>query len=175
MSTKISRSGLLIEPASVPDVPLILSFIRGLAEYERAPQEVVATEEMLRETLFGEERFAECVIARQDDEPAGFALFFHNYSTWRARPGLYLEDLFVRPDMRGRGIGRALLLHLAQIARERGCARMDWAVLDWNEPAIKFYEKLGAVPMNEWTTYRLTADALDRLISKNEPRTDTKQ
>ncbi len=167
MSTISSPKSLRIEPATVTDAALILSFIKELAEYERAPQDVIATEEMLRETLFGERRFAESVIARQDGEPAGFALFFHNYSTWRGRPGLYLEDLFVRPEMRGRGIGRALLLHLVHIARERRCGRMEWAVLDWNEPAIKFYERLGAVQMNEWTTFRLTSEALDKLAAED--------
>ena len=154
-----------IRPATADDVPLILSFIRALAVYERLEHLVVATEEGLRATLFGNPRFAEVLIASEGDEPAGFALFFHNYSTFLGCPGIYLEDLFVKPEMRGRGFGKALLVRLAQIARERGCGRVEWAVLDWNEPSINFYKALGAKPMDEWTTFRLTGDALERLAT----------
>ena len=152
-----------IEWATVEDVPLILEFIRGLAEYEKLAHEVVATEAGLRETLFGERPGAEVLIARVGGKPAGFALFFHNYSTFLGQRGLYLEDLFVRPQMRGHGIGKALLVRLAQIARERRCGRLEWWVLDWNEPAIRFYKSLGAVPMSDWTVFRVTGEALVRL------------
>jgi len=156
---------LTIRAATSDDVPLILDFIRGLAKYERLEHEVVATEERLRATLFGNPRFAEVLIAGEDDEPAGFALFFHNYSTFLGAPGIYLEDLFVKPEMRGRGIGKALLVRLAQIARERGCGRLEWAVLDWNEPSINFYKALGAKPMDDWTVFRVTGDALVALAT----------
>ncbi|HEY0037281.1 MAG TPA: GNAT family N-acetyltransferase [Longimicrobium sp.] len=155
-----------IRPAKEADVPLILRFIRELADYERLLHEVVATEERLRRTLFGARPGAEVVIAEADGEPVGFALFFHNYSTFLAQPGLYLEDLYVRPEARGRGIGRALLAHLARLARERDCGRLEWWVLDWNEAAIRFYHSLGARPMDEWTVFRLTGDDLDRLAAE---------
>jgi GNAT superfamily N-acetyltransferase len=156
-----------IRPAVDGDLPLILSLIRELAEYERLSHQVVATEASLRATLFGERSFAEVLIGeavgKEAVEAVGFALFFHNYSTFLARPGLYLEDVYVRPAHRGRGYGRALLLRLGEIARERGCGRMEWAVLDWNRPAIDFYRKLGAEPMDEWTVFRLTGDTLEGL------------
>ena len=152
-----------ITPAGIQDLPVILQLIRELAEYERAPNDVVATEDGLREVLFGKEPAARVLIAREGEEPVGFAVYFFNFSTWLGRPGLYLEDLFVKPDKRGHGYGRALLVQLAQIAKERGCGRMEWAVLDWNEPAIQFYKKLGAQPMDEWTVFRLTRDAIARL------------
>jgi GNAT superfamily N-acetyltransferase len=152
-----------IEPAREADAPLILRLIKALAEYERLSGEVVATEATVRASLFGSDRKAEAVIAYADNEPVGFAVWFHNYSTFVGRHGLYLEDLFVLPEWRGRGIGRALLRHLARVAVERGCGRMEWAVLDWNEPAIRFYESLGARPMSEWTVFRVTGDALRRL------------
>ena len=155
-----------IEPATPGDVPLILAFVRELAEYERSADKVVADEESLRESLFGERSVAEARIAYVGREPAGMALFFHNFSTWTGLRGLYLEDLYVRPEMRGRGVGRRLLAHLARTARERDCARFEWAVLNWNEPAIGFYRSLGAVPMDEWQIYRLTGDALDRLAEE---------
>ncbi len=158
-----SESGFTIRPAGIDDVPVILELIKDLATYERAPNDVVATEEGLKEVLFGAKPAAEVLIAREGKEAVGFAVFFHNFSTWLGRPGLYLEDLFVRPEKRGSGYGRALLVHLARIAQERGCGRMEWAVLDWNEPAIGFYRKLGAVPMHEWTVFRLTPDEIDRL------------
>jgi GNAT superfamily N-acetyltransferase len=154
-----------IERATERDVPLILSLIKALAEYERMSDEVVATEGGLRETLFGAHPSAEVVIGYAGSEPAGFALFFHNYSTFLGRPGLYLEDLFVAPKFRGAGLGRALLTHLAQLAVARGCGRFEWAVLDWNEPAIGFYKKLGATAMDAWTIFRITGDALDRLAA----------
>ncbi len=152
-----------IRVATQADVPLLLSLIKELAEYERLSHEVVATEEALRDTLFGERRFAEAVLGYLGDEPAGFALFFHNYSTFLGKPGIYLEDLYVKHEYRRAGVGRALFLSLAQLARERGCGRLEWSVLDWNEPAIGFYRSIGAVPMDEWTVYRLTGRALDVL------------
>lgn len=157
-----------IRPATEADVPIILELIRGLAEYERLSHEVVATEELLRESLFGPRRDAEVVIAWAGEgrkEAAGFALYFHNYSTFLARRGLALEDLFVRPEWRGRGLGRRLLAHLAAVAVERGCGRLEWAVLDWNEGAIRFYRSVGAVPMSDWTTYRVTGEALHQLAA----------
>ena len=159
-------SELIIREATIDDVPLILTFIKELAEYERLPHEVVATEESLREALFGERRAAEVFIGEHGGEPAGFALFFHNFSTFVGRPGLYLEDLYVRPARRGQGFGRALLAHLARLAKRRGCGRLEWAVLDWNEPAIRFYRSLGAVAMDEWTVYRVAGDALDKLAAE---------
>jgi len=152
-----------IRPATVADVPIILELIRALAEYERAPNDVVATEEILQETLFGKKPAAEVLLLFEDKNAVGFALFFHNFSTWLGRPGLYLEDLFVRPEHRGKGYGRALLIELAKIARERNCGRLEWAVLDWNEPAIQFYRKLGAKAMDEWTVFRLTRAEIAQL------------
>ena len=152
-----------IRTTTEADVPVILSLIRELAEYERAPDAVVATEEGLREVLFGPRPSAEVLLALEDGQPVGFAVYFFNFSTWLGRPGLYLEDLFVRPEMRGKGYGRALLERLAQIAQERDCGRMEWAVLDWNDPAIQFYRKLGAQPMDEWTVFRLTKDGIAKL------------
>lgn len=155
---------LHLRAASAADIPLILTFIRGLAEYEKLTHEVEATEERLQATLFpaAGRAAAECVLAFADEVPAGFALFFTNYSTFLAKPGLYLEDLFVQPQLRGRGIGKALLLHLARLANIRGCGRMEWSVLDWNEPAIAFYESLGARRMREWQICRLTGAALEQ-------------
>jgi len=152
-----------IRSATEADVPLILRFIRALAEYERLADRVVATEETLRATLFGNPRFAEVLIGSEDETPVGFALFFHNYSTFLGAPGIYLEDLFVIPEARGHGYGKALLARLAQIARERGCGRVEWAVLDWNEPSIKFYESLGARGLDDWRIFRITGEALERL------------
>jgi GNAT superfamily N-acetyltransferase len=159
------NSTFQIRPATEADLPVILSLIRELADYERAPNAVVATEAGLREVLFGAKPSAEVLLALEDAQAAGFAVFFHNFSTWLGRPGLYLEDLFVRPEKRGKGYGRALLQRLAQIARERGCGRMEWAVLDWNDPAIQFYRKLGAQPMDEWTVFRLTETAIAKLAN----------
>jgi GNAT superfamily N-acetyltransferase len=152
--------------ATAQDVPLILQFIKGLAEYEKLTPEVTATEESLRETLFGSRQVAEVIIGEFRGEPVGFALFFHNYSTFLGRPGIYLEDLFVRPEMRGRGFGRVLLTYLAKLAHERKCGRVEWSVLDWNGPSIRFYKKLGAAAMDEWTMYRLTGDALTNLAAE---------
>jgi len=157
------RDTVEIRPARSADVPLILAFIRELAEYERLAHTVVATEDSLRQSLFGPKSAAEVLLAEIDGEPAGFALFFANYSTFTGRAGIYLEDLYVRPQARGRGAGKALLVHLARLAVERGCARMEWSVLDWNEPAVQFYKRIGAQPLDEWTMYRLTGDAIMKL------------
>jgi len=157
------QSNFEIRPARVEDVPVILGLIRELATYERAPDEVTATEERLVDVLFGEKPAAEVLLAFEGKSPVGFAVFFHNFSTWLGRPGLYLEDLFVKPDKRGKGYGRALLVDLAKVARDRGCGRMEWAVLDWNDPAIQFYRKLGAKPMEEWTVFRLTRGGIAKL------------
>ena len=157
---------LRIERATERDVPLILQFIRGLAEYERLSHEVAATEQGLRETLFGSRPAAEVVLCYFGEEPAGFALFFHNYSTFVGRPGLYLEDLFVLPKFRGRGCGKALLAHLAKLALERNCGRFEWTVLDWNEPAIGFYKKLGAKLLEDWRVCRMTGEALKQLAQE---------
>ncbi|HEV2475835.1 MAG TPA: GNAT family N-acetyltransferase, partial [Candidatus Dormibacteraeota bacterium] len=156
---------LRIRPGELPDVPVIAELIRGLASYEKLEHEVVMTEEKLTASLFGERRYAETLIAEEDGEPIGFALFFHNYSTFLAQPGIYLEDLFVRPERRGGGVGRALLERLAQLAIERGCGRLEWAVLDWNVDAIRFYERLGARPNADWTVYRLTGTPLEALAA----------
>jgi len=154
---------LKIRTTTADDVPTILALIRELAEYERAPNDVVATEVGLQEVLFGAKPAAAVLLALENDEPVGFAVYFYNFSTWLGRAGIYLEDLFVRPDKRGKGYGRALLVHLAKIAQERGCGRLEWAVLDWNTPAIQFYKKLGAEPMTEWTVFRLTSDGIAKL------------
>ena len=158
-----SSSEFRIEAATESDVPLILTFIKGLAQYEGLAHEVVATEENLRESLFGPRASAEVVIAYSGTEPVGFAVFFHNYSTFLGRSGLYLEDLFVLPEWRARGVGRRLLGYVANIAVSRDCGRLEWSVLNWNEPAIRFYRALGARPMDEWTVYRLDGEALERL------------
>ena len=156
-----------IRPATAADVPLILAFIRGLADYEKLAHEVVATEDTLRATLFPSDPAtrpaAACLIAiTAAGAPAGFALYFFNYSTFLAKPGLYLEDLYVHPEFRGHGIGKALLLHLAKLANQLGCGRMEWSVLDWNQPAIDFYESIGAERKTDWTICRLTGPALAR-------------
>jgi GNAT superfamily N-acetyltransferase len=154
-----------IRPATPADVPTVLRFVKELATYEREPDAVKATEADFERTLFGPRPYAEAVIAEDAGESVGFALFFHNFSTWEGKPGVYLEDLYVTPQARGRGVGKALLAHLAKIAVERGCARLEWWVLDWNEPAIAFYRSLGAVPMDEWTVNRITGDALTKLAA----------
>lgn len=156
---------ITIRSATADDIPLVLDFIRGLAEYERLAHEMVATEAGLRDALFGPRSDAEVLLAELEGAAAGFALFFHNFSTFLGRRGLYLEDLFVWPRYRGRGVGRALLARLAALALERECGRFEWSVLDWNESAIGFYRALGAVPMDGWTVFRLTGDALDRLAA----------
>jgi GNAT superfamily N-acetyltransferase len=157
-----------IRSATEEDVPLILTFIRDLARYEKLEHEVVATAETLRATLFGQPRFAEVLFGEEDGQPVAFALFFHNYSTFVGRPGLYLEDVFVRPEFRGRGYGKAMLARLASIAVERNCGRFEWAVLDWNTPAIAFYESLGARAVDEWTIFRMTGAALRKLAAQNQ-------
>ena len=154
----------MLRPAAEADLDTIIELIHALAEYEREPEAVRLDREMLRGHLFGPRPYAEVMLAETDaGQSAGFALFFHNFSTWEGRPGIYLEDLFVRPEFRGHGYGKALLGELARIAVERGCARLEWAVLDWNEPSIQFYRALGARPMDEWTTYRVDGDALRAL------------
>jgi GNAT superfamily N-acetyltransferase len=158
-----SKSRLQITPASRSDVPLILTLINELAVYEKLAHEVLATEEVLSESLFGARPSAEVVIASYDGEPVGYALFFHSFSTFVGRPGLYLEDVYVRPTMRGKGIGKAILAFLARLAVERKCGRFEWSVLNWNEPSIGFYRSLGAKPMDEWTVYRLAGESLERL------------
>ena len=152
-----------IEPATIDDTPLVLKFIKGLAEYEKLEDECVATEDGLRKTMFGANLMAEAVIGYSGDQAVGFALFFHTFSTFLGAPSLYLEDLFVLPEWRGKGLGRQLLSYLARLAADRGCQRLERAVLDWNEPSIGFYKGLGAVPQDEWTTYRLSGEALEKL------------
>ena len=154
-----------VREASAEDVPLILTLIGELAEYERLSHEVVATEDSLQEWLFGEKPVAEVLIAELGPEAAGFALFFHSFSTFLGSPGIYLEDLYVRPAFRGRGMGKAMLVHLAKLAKRRRCKRLEWSVLDWNHPSIRFYESLGAVAMDDWTVHRVTGEALDRLAA----------
>ena len=154
---------LTIRPATVADVPLLLALIRELATYERAPELAVGTEELLERHLFGERPAAEAVIAEARGEAVGFALFFTTFSTWLAKPGIWLEDLYVRPEQRRGGVGRALLAHLGAIAVERGCGRMEWSALDWNEPALNFYAQLGARPVEGWVVHRLEGEALSRL------------
>jgi GNAT superfamily N-acetyltransferase len=158
--------GFQIKSATEPDVSVILSFVKKLAHYERLSHEVVATEKLLQETLFGERRTAEVAIGYLETKPVGFVLFFHNYSTFLGKPGLYIEDLFVDEDYRRRGYGRALLLHVARLAKERDCGRLEWSVLDWNQPAINFYKKLGALPMSEWTVFRVAGKSLDELAGQ---------
>ena len=164
-----------IRPACLEDVPVILQLIYDLATYERAPDEVSATEEQLVEVLFGEKPAAEVLLAFEEESPVGFAVYFYNFSTWLGRPGLYLEDLFVKPEKRGKGYGRALLIELAKIARDRGCGRMEWAVLDWNGPAIKFYRSLGAKPMHEWTVFRLNGEEISKLASAADTAATTEK
>ena len=166
MADAPSPSPITLRAARPNDVPVILRFIRGLAEYERLAHECVATEASLARTLFGDRPAAEVVLAFVNDEAAGFALFFHNYSTFLAQPGMYLEDLFVDPAFRGQRVGRALLTHLASLAEARGCGRFEWSVLDWNADAIAFYEKLGARGMSDWTVHRVTGDALVSLAAE---------
>jgi len=160
-----------LRAATEADVPVIHSLIRELAEYEKLLHEVQVTEERLHASLFGPRPYAEAVLAWDDPEPVGLALFFHNYSTFLGLPGIYLEDLYVRPAARRRGIGRALLVHLAAIAKQRGCGRLEWSVLDWNEPAIGFYRRIGACALDEWTVYRVTGPSLDALAA-GLPSTD---
>lgn len=159
-------NSLQIRPATSDDVALILDFIKQLAVYEKLAHEVTATEELLRANLFGEKAYAEVVLAYLDNEPVGFALFFQNFSTFLGKPGIYLEDLFVNPKARGKGIGKRLLAYLAHLAKQRHCGRLEWWVLDWNEEAIGFYQRIGAIPMDDWTVYRVTDVALDKLAAE---------
>ncbi len=151
--------------ATITDVPLILQFIKELAEYEQLLHEVVATEEVLQDTLFGAKSPAEVIIGYLDDKPVSFALFFYNFSTFLGKPGIYLEDLYVKPEARGQGIGKLMLAYLAKLARERNCGRLEWWVLDWNETAINFYKSIGAKAMDEWTVFRVTDEALENLAN----------
>lgn len=159
----MKQSQLKIRAATIDDVPLIFEFIKALADYEKLSHEVTATEELLKETLFGARKVAEVLLGYDEETPVGFALFFHNFSTFVGKPGIYLEDLFVKPEHRGKGFGKALLKHLAKIAKERNCGRFEWSVLDWNEPSIKFYKSLGAKAMDEWTIFRVSGEALNEL------------
>jgi len=168
MAITTSISNFTIRNAIATDIPLILSFIKELAEYEKLSSEVVATEAILTESLFGERSPAEVVIGNYKNEPVAFALFFHNFSTFLGKPGLYLEDLYVRPEMRGKGIGKVLISYLANLAKKRGCGRLEWWVLDWNKSAIQFYHSIGARPMNEWTVQRVDGEALDLLAVEFE-------
>jgi GNAT superfamily N-acetyltransferase len=157
-----------IRPATQEDVPLLLTLIRALAEYEKLSHMVSASEPLLREHLFGQKRAAEALIASLDGKAVGFALFFSTFSTFLGLPGIWLEDVFVLPEARGRGVGKAILKRMAAIARERGCGRLEWSALDWNEPAIRFYEKLGATRMEEWRIFRLTGEALAKVAESGE-------
>ena len=155
-----------IRAATPADTALILQFIRELAEYEKLAHQVVATEAGIRSSLFGARPAAECLIAESAGRPAGFALFFHNFSTFLGKPGLYLEDLYVKPELRGKGVGKQLLAHLAKLALSRGCGRFEWAVLDWNEPAIRFYRSIGAHMLDDWRINRVTGEALEKLAAE---------
>lgn len=161
INTKVENCHLRY--AQEDDIPLIFQFIKDLAEYEKMADEVVATESQLKEHLFGDHSYAEVILAYYDDSPAGFALFFHSFSTFLERPGIYLEDLFVKPEYRGQGIGTSLLSYLAKVAVERDCGRLEWAVLDWNTPSIEFYKYLDAKPVDDWTRFRLAGDSLVKL------------
>ena len=167
MPCSFSQTDFIVRPAHPGDCPIILAFIKQLAEYEKLAHEVVATEEKLQQTLFGEQPSAEVIIAEYQGGAVGFALFFTNYSTFLAKPGIYLEDLYVQPDMRGRGFGKQLLSYLAQLAMERDCGRLEWWVLDWNQPAVDFYNSLGAEPMDDWTVNRLSGEPLAALAKFN--------
>ena len=160
MTIDTSLPDFVLRKATVEDCPLILSFIRELAEYEKLLHEVVASVETLEETLFGEVPYAQSVIGEYQGTAVGYALFFHNFSTFTGRPGIYLEDLYVQPHMRGKGFGKCLLAYLARLAVDKGCTRVEWSVLDWNEPSIQFYRSIGAAPMDEWTVQRLDGEAL---------------
>jgi GNAT superfamily N-acetyltransferase len=164
VSTKIKN--FTIRPATEEDAAVILSLIKGLAEYEKLSHEVVATEELLRDTLFRARPVAEVILGDYNGEPVSFALFFHNYSTFLGRPGIYLEDLFVKPEMRRKGFGKVMLAYVANLAKERQCGRLEWSVLDWNEAAWKFYKSIGAVPMDEWTVHRVTGRGIDHLATE---------
>ena len=168
MTDESENSDLLIRPATIEDCELILSFIRELADYEKLLHEVVADVSALQKTLFGDKPYAEVVIADYQAQPVGFALFFHNYSTFLGKPGLYLEDLYIRPTMRGRGFGKSLLAHVASVAVSRNCGRLEWSVLDWNQPAKDFYQSLGAEPMEDWTVNRISGQTLADLAGQSK-------
>ncbi len=155
-----------IRTATEADLPIILRFTKDLAEYEKLPHHVTATEDLLRRNLFTERKAAEVLLALAGEEYVGFAVFFHNFSTFVGKPGIYLEDLFIRPEFRGRGYGKAMMVHLARIAKERDCGRFEWWVLNWNEPSLEFYRSLGAAPMSEWTVQRISGEALDALAAR---------
>lgn len=161
----IEKDKLIIRNAEEKDVSIIMSFIKELAGYEKLTHEVKVNEEMLRKNLFGDRAYAEVLIAEYDNQPAGHAIFFHNFSTFVGKPGVYLEDLYVRPNLRGKGIGKMLLISLVKIAKERDCGRVEWSVLDWNTPSIEFYKNLGASLLEDWQIFRLTADKFEQLIS----------
>ncbi|MDB5332655.1 MAG: putative acetyltransferase protein [Phycisphaerales bacterium] len=163
MMPMIPPDTIRITPATRADVPLILDLIRGLADYEKLSHEVVATEDLLLQHLFGPRPAAEVLLAYRGDHAVGFALYFQSFSTFLGRPGIYLEDVYVRPEVRGKGVGKALLREVARVAMARACGRLEWSVLDWNEPALRFYKSLGAKPMDEWTVHRVTGDALRKL------------
>ena len=165
MTDKIVGSKIKIVSAKKEKVSLVLLFIKELAEYEKLPNEVTATERLLKKTLFGKHSVAKVLIAYYENEPAGFAVYFFNFSTFVGKPGLYLEDVFVKPEFRGKGIGKAILIYLAGIAKKNDCGRFEWAVLDWNKSAINFYKSIGAKPMDEWTVYRLDSEAINVLVS----------
>jgi GNAT superfamily N-acetyltransferase len=166
MQIKTMFENFIIRESNSSDVPIIFNFIKGLAAYEKLSHEVVATEEGLRRTLFGDNPKAEVILGYYKNDPVAFALFFYNYSTFLGKPGIYLEDLFVLPEMRGKGFGKVMLAYLAKLAKERDCGRLEWSVLDWNEPALKFYKSIGARKMEEWTTQRLDGDALSNLADQ---------
>lgn len=160
------EDNLKIRSAEINDTPIILKLIKDLSIYEKLAHQFNNNEELVKKYLFGETRFAEVLIAECKNQPVGFALFFHNYSTFVGKPGIYLEDLFVQPEMRGKGIGKKLFLELVKIAKERNCGRVEWSVLNWNTPAINFYKSLGAISLDQWTVYRLTSDKIDELVSQ---------
>jgi GNAT superfamily N-acetyltransferase len=166
MANEMLHSQLKIVNAKKENVTLVYNFIKELAEYEKLSKEVTATEKLLKKTLFGKKSAAKVLLAYFEDEPAGFAVYFFSFSTFIGKPGLYLEDVFVKPEFRGRGIGKAILIHLAGIAKKNDCGRFEWAVLDWNKPAIKFYKSMGAKAMNDWTVYRLDTEAINILALK---------
>ena len=166
MNIDTSLPDFVLRKATVEDCPLILSFIRELADYEKLLHDVVASVETLEESLFGEVSYAQSVIGEYQGTPVGYALFFHNFSTFTGRPGIYLEDLYVQPHMRGQGFGKCLLAYLARLAVDKGCTRVEWSVLDWNEPSIQFYRYIGAAPMDEWTVQRLDGEALARFAKE---------
>ncbi len=166
MELNLSKNKIIIRKAKAKDVKQIFTFIKELAKYEKLSKDVVATEKLLKSNLFGKRKFAEVLIAEFNGKDAGFALFFHNFSTFVGKPGIYLEDIYVRENLRNNGIGKALLIELVKLAKERNCGRIEWSVLDWNEPSIKFYKKLGAKPMEDWTVFRLTEIQFDKLTGK---------